>query len=260
MDRTTPARPRSSSRRRNRQSGLRSPGSSFALPAHPIPRRPARLIRGRQHRAQLHARLMNLRLRRAFRYAEEPRHLVVLEALNVVQHERRAAPVGKPGDGPLEIDAADRRRHARCRRGHGVGTFLVQRIGDAGRISPAGPGESPDNGSRLDDRATCPSSSRPGSSPASDGRAGIRPAAGRRLHPRIRPSGTRGCRAGRRARDTVPRMRLRHHAGNRCASSRSTALTSLVGLDGPLAAAGCRGLMGSHLPHRHRRPTAANGS
>ena len=35
--RTTPAGPRPSSRRRNRQSGLRSPGSSLPVPAQPIP-------------------------------------------------------------------------------------------------------------------------------------------------------------------------------------------------------------------------------
>ena len=62
-----------------------------------------------QHRAQLHARLEHLRLRRAFRDPEQLAHFLVIEPFDVVEHERFTASGRQPFDGAIEIDPCNRR-------------------------------------------------------------------------------------------------------------------------------------------------------
>src|SRR4030095_13672086 len=110
-------------------------------------------------------RLVNLRLRCAFRHAEEPCDFVVLESFDVVQYERGAAALGESSDCALEVDTAHRRGAARNRRRR-CDRWQPRRPprGPPPRrgglcpesFSPAGPGESPGNDSPPADRTTFP--------------------------------------------------------------------------------------------------------
>jgi hypothetical protein len=88
----------------------------------------------RQHRSKPETRLVHLGLRGAFRDPEDFADFPVLEPLDVVQHEGRAAPFGQPRHRPFEI-------HLRHRLlGEAAGPIsrlverrlVVQRIGQLG--------------------------------------------------------------------------------------------------------------------------------
>ena len=75
------------------------PVSHFIMPRGPAPGDPVLPVANlTKKRAQAHPRLVHLRLRRPFGDAEDLGDFLVLEALDVVQHERRTASFRQHGD------------------------------------------------------------------------------------------------------------------------------------------------------------------
>ena len=100
-------------------------------------------------------RLVHLRLRRAFRDAEDLGDFAVLEAFDVVQHERGAAPFGQLRERSLEVDRArwpDRRAGGSTRPRAPTHRRGRRSAGSCGR---PGCGRSPGSGSSPADTATC---------------------------------------------------------------------------------------------------------
>jgi hypothetical protein len=79
---------------------------------------------------QPQARLVHLRLRCAGGDAKNHRHLLVLEPLDVVQQERRAAAPGELADGALEVHSAHRAEHRAAARRRLRDPVGVERLGD----------------------------------------------------------------------------------------------------------------------------------